>query len=196
MAKSRSEGYQIPSLQYDMDAAKTFVITDQNGSIKIGLQFPPKIVSESKGALWDETDRYGYEELAVFKGSRAKNINLEINYVVWDTWDQTKICGEVRKIKKHLYVHGGGALDKVPFLEIEGWKVIDGDPQPFRVMNISINYSREYVGQGKNYWPLHTKVVLDLKLLTAGGSIESAKKFRETRYQSGILAPAPRQEWY
>jgi hypothetical protein len=195
----RSPPGELPSLQYDREARDLFKI-DMPKIGKIALQFPPKITSDGKSAFWQEDNRYGYEEFALWLGSSGRAVNIELNYVVWGSFDQQKIHDEIGKIKRHLYV-GAGKLtpfnSKIPFFFIEGWKTIDGSkkPVPFRLKSVSISYSREYVGSGNNYWPLHTKVDIACKMFTRSGMTAGQTKFKEENFDGIHLPELPNVEW-
>ena len=104
---------ELASLPYDKEATSNFQIKIPPSGF-INLQFPPKITTDSKQANWQEDHHYGYEEFAKWKGAFARKVNVELNYVVWGSWNQKAIYDEVRKIKQHLYVSGIGVTDKVP----------------------------------------------------------------------------------
>lgn len=196
---------QLPALPYDKEAADTFKLTipsadSGGGNADIILQFPPKINTDSKAANWQEDMRYGSEEFAMWKGAKARIVNIELNYVVWGSiWTQDKIQQSVQKIKQHLYVSGVGVKDKVPFIFIEGWNVIkvgEKSKPAFRLMGVNITYSKEYVGSGKNYWPLHTKIDLQCKLFTKEGSLpgEGSKLRSKIDFDSAEKAGYPLPE--
>jgi len=179
---------ELPSLSYDQEARDHFKIEVPPNKF-LDLQFPPKITTDSKSGNWQENHHYGYEEYAKWLGAYARKINVELNYVMWGIWDQTKISDQVRKLKQHLYVSGIGVEDKVPFIFISGWKIVEatGKFPAFRLMNVAIEYSREYVGSGNNYWPLHTKINLECKLFTLAGSRPDLPKHHEQNFASGTL---------
>lgn len=191
-------GQQLPSLPYDEKSRDAFVLIMPPNKVKIGLQFPPKIVSDGKQANWQETHRYGYEEFALWKGSLARKVSIELYYVVWGVWTPERIEGEVLKIKQHLYVSGGSVRDKVPFIKIAGYRVVDASlEQPtFRLMDVSISFSKEYVGKIKDQWPLSTKITLACKLLTRSGSIDGEGRFHDEDFESGKLRETPAANWY
>jgi len=194
-------GGELASLPYDSDATDRFGISlpiKGGKKHKLVLQFPPKITSDSKAANWQEDARYGFEEYAIWKGATARKINIELNYVMWGQWDQTKIKDEVRTIKQHLYVSGGSVGDKMPFIYITGWDIVEATAEActWRLMDVSIEYSREMVGTGNDYWPLHTKVMMSCKLFTLTGSIAGKNKNKEPNYDSGKLPEEIQPGWY
>lgn len=187
---------ELASLKYDKDATEQFKIKIPPAGF-LDLQFPPKITTDGKQSNWNEEHRFGYEEFAKWMGAYARKINIELNYVVWGKWNQKKISDEVRKIKQHLYVSGIGVKDKVPFIFISGWKIIPGSGKlpAFRLMGVGIEYSREYVGSGQDYWPLHTKISMECKLFTLTGSIPDRPKYHEKNFDSGDLPADIPIEW-
>ena len=188
---------ELPSLSYDQKAKDHFKIEIPPAKF-LDLQFPPKITTDSKQANWQEDMRYGYEEFALWKGALARKINIELNYVMWGKWNQETISNEVRKIKRHLYVSGIGVRDKIPFIFVSGWKIVDSTSSKvaaFRLMNVGIEYSREYVGSGNNYWPLHTKIMLECKLFTLVGSTPEKPRLKDLNYDSGRLPADVPIEW-
>jgi hypothetical protein len=175
-----STGYpNVPYLDYDTQATTAFKLEIPPAG-KIDLQFPPKINSDRKRAKWQEQHNYGYEEYPLFEGAYAREVSIELNYVIWGDWNAGRIADEVRKIKEHLYESGVKAQPKVPFFRIAGWKVIEasGVKPTFRLMDVSLTYSKEYVGKGAEQWPLHTKVDLSCKLITDGGSGPGSPRIR------------------
>ena len=188
--------HELASMQYDIEARDNFKIEIPPSGF-LELQFPPKITNDGKQASWQENHYFGYEEYAKWQGAYARKINIELNYVVWGSWDQGRIASEIRKIKQHLYVSGIGVEDKVPFISVSGWKIVDstGKLATFRLMNVGIEYSREYVGSGNDQWPLHTKVNLECKLFTLAGSRPENPKHHQNNFKSGILPADVPLEW-
>jgi len=189
---------QLPALDYDRAATDSFYL--EMSKSEVPLQFPPKITSDSKSANWNESHHHGFEELSLYYGSFARKVNLELNFVLWGEWDWAKISKSVRAIKYHLYVGGGeNAIgDKMPFFFVKGWRVIDGESKPpsFRLMNVGVEYSREYVGSGVNYWPLHTKVNMECKLFTGTGSSPDKSYWLKLKgYDAGDLPGSALVEW-
>lgn len=191
---------ELASLKYDKDATTAFKIEIDKDLLR--LQFPPKITNDTKQSRWQEDHKCGYEEFAVWYGAYARKINIELNYVVWGSWDQKNISLEMRKLKGHLYKHGGEAFSKVPFVYISGWKIVENSKTgsnhmaAFRLMGINIEYSKEYVGTGNNQWPLHTKVNLECKLITQSGSTPGAPKYKEDHFDGNILPHQAVEQWY
>jgi hypothetical protein len=196
---------ELPGLDYDRKASEEFVLSMSKGST-IDLQFPPKITSDSKSAVWQETHHKGYEELALWMGAKARDISIELNYVVWGKFTIEKIRTICQDIKLHLYVgvdptDGGNVVpsqDKYPFISISGWKVLDaskGRPN-FRVTSVNLTYSREYVGFGNDCWPQHTKIDLKCKLISSAGAAYAGKApyIKETNFKSGTV-PSLSPNW-
>jgi len=187
-------------MKYDSDAASSFYL-DVAGAV-IDLQFPPKIMSENKRTQWQEDMQMGVEEFATYRGSWAKQLQIELNFVVWGKWTQEKIRTTIRDVKKILYTPGGESTygPKLPFITIGGWKVIPGAggvKQKFRLMGVNIVYSREYVGSGNDYWPLHTKLDMTCKLLTVVGAISGFKALQETDFGDyGVLQNGVPPDWF
>lgn len=190
-------GQELPSLPYDREAASVFLL-DMPPAGKVELQFPPKILSDGKSSNWQEDHRYGYEEFALWRGSFARKVSIEIIYLVWASWTVEKIEEEVLKIKEHLYVSRPGVLDKVPFFSLEGYRVVDATKKTpkFRLMDVSIENSREYVGKGVNHWPLKTTINLSCKLITREGSFPRKSRLREPMYNGRDLPAQMNKLWF
>lgn len=135
----------------------------------IKFQFPPKVTSDTKSINWREEDVKSYEPLAFFMGSKARNISLKWEYVVYGNWwDAYDIFDQVRKVKKHAYwgnigsgggtSYAGSASVKAPIVKLVAYMVVPHgdtgamasgtknpviDESSWRLININVRYSDE-----------------------------------------------------
>lgn len=96
----------------------------------VPFQFPPVIKSDSKRAKWQENDIASYEPFAVWMGSDARKLDVQVEYVVTtrsnlfafpdedpniigapfdgsggeDVWSVANIINIMRKIKSYFYI--------------------------------------------------------------------------------------------
>lgn len=79
---------------------------------RVRLQFPPRVTSDGKSSNWMEFDIASYEPLAVWRGSSARSITVEFDYVVDGSsnhehgvvWDIETIASQLRLLKSYFYV--------------------------------------------------------------------------------------------
>src|SRR5690554_6163359 len=76
----------------------------------IHFQFPPKITSDGKGAIWDKGSMPSYEPIYLFGGAEPRSIQLTAEYVVngaltpiGGPWTTENISKLVHNTKAHLY---------------------------------------------------------------------------------------------
>ena len=72
---------------------------------KVEFQFPPRILSDSRSGSWEEdltkaSSTVGWEPIPVYKGSGARTISLEWDYIVdGRTWGADKITQQLRLVR-------------------------------------------------------------------------------------------------
>lgn len=184
LMKQRESGYitdEVVRAQYDKYFKRQL----------IEFQFPPTISADSKSINWDLRDLKGYEPLAIFMGSKARNISVEFNYVLYgNEWNIFKIRSQLQKIKAGAYFGDfmgngvGKSGSNAPYIKFVCYQVIPradssvnvgSQESTWRIDNsVSITYSNEKVNvPDVGIWPIHTNVKIGLSLVTNAASMKS-----------------------
>lgn len=132
------------------------------------VQFPPKLTSDSKTGSWMLYDAHSYEEIAAWMGAKSRSITLEVEYVAHDTggWGAIKIAEQVRKFKSYFYEASAGAMLDAPAFKLKIYDIIPTPDMTWRSEGVNIDYSDEIIQDGGFFWPLYTKVKLNLRMYT------------------------------
>lgn len=152
------------------------LVSTEKGHTEIEFQFPPKVVSDTKNAVWFEKNIKQPEPLAIFFGSQPRQVEISFSYIVGltDSWTAEKVANQIKTLRGQFYneaatnisvalaaysVVGPGSSKKFPY-----WT--------FRVSNLSISHGETLVqspdfidsnntGQS-NAYPLRTDVTMSL----------------------------------
>lgn len=165
----------------------------------VPFQFPPRIMSASKAIDWDLRHAASYEEVAVYRGAKAKQIEFEITYIVTGhsdgntTYNASTISDIVRTIFAHAYRTMAAGIDKMPLFSISALYGIHGSGSEsfWRLSDsIQVNYEGQLIFNGV-YHPLMTKITLPLAQVTQVGDFTGFVK----QQLSGVPATA-KNIWY
>lgn len=167
------------------------------------LQFPIKITNESKSANWNEKDVAAYEPLALWMGAGARELKIELEYVVpSNIWTPDRVADITRNIKSYMYQASvAKQFDSYPVVEVEYTNIIPtaaGKKLNFRLISYSAEYSETVVEYNGSYWPQHTKITLDLKMQTkiTVNEDRSASNNDESAQMDAEPLRAIQVEWY
>jgi hypothetical protein len=132
------------------------------------LQFPPKITKDSKSSEWTDKSMSSYEPLKIYKGSSARSITIELQWVVEDwPWVPYKIHSIISSIKSYFYApYLGSGVSKYPLVEINKFYHVITSRSTWRMMSIDVSYSEELIKSYNQVYPIHTKVSLNLESVT------------------------------
>jgi hypothetical protein len=140
----------------------------------IPIQFPPRILSETKNPSWEEKPIYSYEPIAIFKGSEARKLNVELKYVVTSPDGEfcpDKIANICRTIKSYAYNIGSESEKAFPTISVS-WPYILPDGAKCRMTDFNIEYSETLVGGTKEgFFPLVSIVTFTLHVVTKIGGL-------------------------
>lgn len=179
---------------------------DNSTPLLLQLQFPPRITSDTKSADWQEESIASYEPLAIFLGSSARKITIDLTYIVGAGTDRevtfrkngsttTKTASEFcastvgllcNQIKAYFYRSIQG-LD-IPVVRIRFYNHIGAESGPavFRLMDVNITHGETIIKDETGVFPLLTKVTLNAALTTRIGD----------KVQSKNLTSFPFRDWY
>lgn len=150
--------------------------TDEEGNPQIPIQFPPRLSTDGKKGNWKTYDVSSYEPVAIFSGSEARRISVELTYVITGgKWTGRKISKIERLIKSYFYRKVEDAIDNTPMVVIKQlygvtlayakttWRMnsVDITPGEGIILEESNGVQRAY--------PLSRKIVIELETYTQLG---------------------------
>lgn len=175
----------------DTDALKNVVIEFNIPNGKgdfvrqdVKLQFAPKVTSDNRRGNWDEREIWGVEPLAIYKGSSARNITLQLTYINdGDQWTCSTIREQVNLIRGYyMRAAGAGVQGKAMVIRLKLWCIGGKDLMTFRMRSCDVKYSETMVTDSTptliglyNYFPLRTDITLDLASWTQKQEVEFAR---------------------
>lgn len=159
------------------------------GAGLLKLQFPPRIVSDTKSADWKEDPKFSYEPIVLFQGSAPRKISMEIVYIVdGGQFTASTIAILTKKIKGYFYrtIKGGSAIPivKIRFYDHVGKTI----PADFRLLDVNIAHGETLIKDKDGIFPLMTKITINAALTTQAGP--------PGKQNVGNLQPKPIGDWY
>lgn len=158
------------------------------------IQFPPKLLRDSKSANFKESNAASYEPFKVYSGSNARAISIEFQWVVGGNFTASKIWDTVNGVKSYFYTgYLGSGLEQYPAVIINDfYNYIHDQRTSWRMTNLDISFGEELIGVNNNWLHLHTKMVMSLESATQLGRIGGG----ESLLQADNLEKAPKVAWY
>jgi len=151
-----------------------------DSSNKIEFQFPPKVLSDTKSSNWEHEPFFTFEPVSIYVGSEPRAIQIQAEYIITNSggWTVDKVINMTHRAKSYFYrgfkSAGSTNFNKLPvvFLTIYG-HAFGGNPKSsWRVMGINISHGEEIFSDpigNKLKFPIYTKIIWDLKLITKIG---------------------------
>lgn len=136
------------------------------GESPLPLQFPPRIVSDSKTADWQETFKGSWEPQAVWKGSTARKVTVEITYIVDGAqFTAGKIALYTKQCKGYFY---RTITDSVPVVRMKFYSHVGTSiPGDFRLLDVTVTHGDGAIIQDTDgTFPLLTKIAMTGALIT------------------------------
>jgi hypothetical protein len=157
------------------------------GAGLLPLQFPPRIVSDTKSADWMETFKASFEPILTYKGAAARKISIEIIYIVdGGQFTAATIAIHTKKVKGYFYrnLQGGKAIPivKIKFYDHVGKTI----PADFRLIDVNISHGETIIQDKDGVFPLMTKIAITAALTTQ----------IEQNQEIGTLQNVPIGDWY
>ena len=170
---------------------------------KVDLQFPPRIRGNSKKANWKTQDARTYEPIAIWMGSDATMLDLELQYVVTGgKWNIPKISSIVHNIMGYFYrsVRAQGPGIEPPVVKIQLYEVAPsagGQISTWRIENCSLDQTDELILDNDKVYPQVTVIKLSLAMITKIGAKNSKGEVKPAQLQKSQVVPLqPAKEWY
>ena len=163
---------------------------------EIPFQFPPKIKSDTKSANWIEKDVAEWEPIAIFKGSYARKISLELTYIATGheadgvTWNTDSISRIVKDLRGILYSRL--VAQDLPMWELKIYNHIpeSGRISTWRTISVSERPGDTLITIDGITYAFRTDITLELAMVT-----KIRKK--DKAHQNIANAPDfPKQLWY
>ena len=142
-----------------------FAVDVSGELIDIEFQFAPKITSESNSSKWIEVDSFAIEPIRLHKGASGRKVTIEWEYIATDSnqWNGKTISENLRNLKSYNFKF---KPDFYPLVRVKYMHVLP-EITDFRMEDVNITYSPELVFSGGDFYPLHTKVIVNLSLATS-----------------------------
>jgi hypothetical protein len=155
-------------------------------SLDLPLQFPPRITSDSKSAIWQENDKGSFEPLLVFFGSHARKVTIEVVYIADGNFTTEDIANATKTVKAYFYA-GIQDNDPVPVVKIVFYNHMDKElPADFRLIDVNITHEGAIITDGSGSFPLVTKMTITAALITQVNSSQEIPDLQKT----------PPPQWY
>jgi hypothetical protein len=176
------EQWMTKSDQKIIEGVKIYIDNSLGNKGKpIPIQFPPRITSETKNPTWDEEPIFSYEPIAIFKGSEARKLNVEIKYVVTSAngeFNPDNIANICRSIKSYAYNIGTDSEKAFPTVTVSWPRILPGKCA-CRLTDLNIEYSEAMVGgSSSGFFPLVTTITFALHVVTKIGGIVPANQLQ------------------
>ena len=179
--KGQGDRWMTPADKNVITGVRMTVDNALDRSYDIPFQFPPRITSETKNPNWDDKPIFSYEPIAIFKGSEARQLNVELKYVVTSAdgpFSPSKIVEICRKIKSYAYNIGTESKKAFPTITVD-WPMILPKNAACRMTDFNIEYSEAMVGgKAEAFFPLVTTVTFTLHVVTKIGGIVPANQLQ------------------
>jgi len=167
---------------------------------RIELQFPPRILSNSKASRWKEEDVTSYEPIAFWMGSSATKLSIELKYVLTGgPWGADKISKTVHTIMGYFYRPVQGKQKVAPpLIQLILYETAPAITKmsTWRLDQASVSHSDELILDLTKAYPQITTIKMDLQMVTKIGAdasdAESVRQLKDTQFVPNV----PRKEWY
>lgn len=138
------------------------------GEEPLPLQFPPRITSDNKSADWTETFKGSWEPQAVWKGSTARKITLELTYIVdGKSFGTQEVALITKQCKGYFYRN---IKSNIPIMKLKMYNHIGQElPGDFRLLDVTITHGDTIIDDGAGQFPLLTKISITGALTTQVG---------------------------
>lgn len=158
------------------------------GAGRLLLQFPPKILSDSKSANWEEKPLASFEPLSMWMGAAARKITMEITYVVsGDSFSTAQIAFYTKKVKAYFYRGLDKGANDIPIVKLKFYDHVGTQsPADFRLLDVNITHGETIIKDSKGVFPLLTKINISAALVTQAEGKQHISKLRDK----------PPQDWY
>lgn len=158
------------------------------GAGLLPLQFPPRIVSDSKSADWQEDFKASFEPILTFKGSAARKITIEIIYIVdGQKFTAQTVATLTKKVKGYFYRNLKGS-DKIPIVKMKFYAHAGQTiPADFRLIDVNIAHGETLIKDKDGTFPLMTKMTITAALTTQAQGRQNLK---------ASLRDTPIGDWY
>ena len=160
---------------------------------KVEFQFPPKILSDSRKATWNEVEyKTQTEPIAIFASSGPREFALQITYIYdGGVWGVDKISKQVKLMRGYFQRVKDADAQRNLVIRLKLWGIGGADPMSARMKSCDAKYSETmiYDGDHKKAYPLRTDVTCDLALWTQGTAASADQKL--PRLEQYLTA-----EWY
>lgn len=161
---------------------------------EIPIQFPPRVKSKNKTSNWVIKDKASYEPEAVFKGSDAAKLTVELKYLVTGgAWGISTISKSIHTIMGYFYRTVQDGKSGAPLVKVILYEICPEKPtvSTWRLDDANIIYSDEIVHQDGLSYPQLSTATLSLSMLTQIGDTQGGAK-----QPLSLAADFPKKEWY
>jgi len=156
----------------------------------VPFQFPLVISSDNKGVEYEEKNLKNIEPIAIFKGSKAREITLKWTYVATNhsdgrnAWSPNFIARTVKRIRAFFYqmiqhfVKGYKIAVDFRGYDIIGSTSAKDEVFTFRTDGVTVSHSDTIVGNKKiGFYAQQTDMEMKLKLWSGGQTEDGEEAF-------------------
>ena len=148
---------------FDRALAESVVMNLVDGT-QINFQFAPRITGESNSMDWRRKAIYSFEPITILASANGRKIKMDWEYVATDnSWTGSRIADNLRNLKSYFF---NFVETKYPLVRLKYTYIIPITTD-FRMINLNITYGPELIKSGDDYYPLYSKVSIDLELATS-----------------------------
>lgn len=179
---------------------------------KIGFQFPPKILSDSRSGTWRDAEIRGAEPVATYATSGARTFTLNWTYIVEDysfdvypttavdssVWTINKIKENINEIRGYFSRTRAISSSQRNLLVLFKYPWLTGsEPWTCRLTNVSVKHGDTLVGTPDRLFPLRSDVSIDMHLWTTLVTDPNANITQAVQSIHGMKhEPSPNDLWY
>lgn len=143
---------------------------------RLQFQFPPKILTDSRSATWDEGEVIGREPEANLAKTGARTMALSWTYIVESIdnqqesiWTIEKIRTEVNRIRGYMVdVNPADASRQNLIVMLKHDMITGRGLWSCRIKDVNVKHSDNLMGRAGFVYPQRTDITVDMRLWTTG----------------------------
>lgn len=166
-----------------MRIVNDLIVNDEELNGIVEFQFPPVVKGDTKSANWQTEDQASFEPVAIFRGSNARKLSLQWEYVVVSRtnsgtlkWTIDRITKSLRNLKSYFYITVQEGIATFPLVQLKLFEYapLSGDKNStWRMNSVNITPSGPIISSNGLRLQLKHTVTAELELVTQNNPILS-----------------------